>query len=143
MISNAEVNSRKSTLPNGKDESISDSLPSTAKALSIGHDGNRIPYSDDQAMLPPKRVDKDSAESVTEDYEPRLDDILWNGVDIVENVNKRKGVDADLPKRKLAKLTAVVNLDCGTSDEATKVFVTIAKNGLNTRFEVTQEGSEY
>jgi hypothetical protein len=94
-------------------------------------------------MLPPKRSDKDTSESVTGDYEPRLDDILWNDVDVVENVHKRKGTDIDLPKRKSAKLTAMVSLNCGASEEAAKVLITIAKNGVDTRFEVNQEGSEF
>jgi len=67
---------------------------------------------------------------------------LWTGVDAVENVHKRKRSDGDLPKKKSAKLTAMVSLNCGSSDEDTKVLVTIAKNGLDTRFEVIQEGSE-
>ena len=93
-------------------------------------------------MLPPKRIEKDAAEGAIGDYQTHLDDILWTGVDVAENVHKRKGSDGDQPKKKSAKLTAMVSLNCGTSDEATKVFVTIAKNGLDTRFEVTQEGSE-
>ncbi len=93
-------------------------------------------------MLPPKRIEKGAAENATGDYETQLDDILWTGADVAESVHKRKGSDGDLPKKKSAKLTAMVSLNCGTSDEATKVFVTIAKNGLDTRFEVTQEGSE-
>jgi hypothetical protein len=93
-------------------------------------------------MLPPRRTETDAAESATGECEPHLDDILWTGVDVAENVQKRKGSDGELPRKKSTKLTAMVSLNYGTSDEATKVFVTIAKNGLDTRFEVTQEGSE-
>jgi hypothetical protein len=140
---NANVDLRKSTLSNGKNASISDGLSSITKTVSTGYDGDRIPNIDDnQVILPPKRIEKDAAESVTGDYEPPdLDDFLWTGVDIAENV-KRKAIDATNPKRKSARLTAMVSLNCGTSDEAAKVLVTIAKNGLDTRFEVTQEGSE-
>jgi hypothetical protein len=129
VIQKADIDYRKASLPNGNNESISDSLSA-----------DRIPSTDDkQVMLPPKRTEKDAAESATGDH---LNDILWTGVDAVENAHKRKGGDVDLPKKKSANLTAMVSLNCGSSDEDTKVLVTIAKNGLDTRFEVIQEGSE-
>lgn len=134
MIYEAHIDYRKSSLSNGgNNHPISDSLSSA----------HHIPSIDDkQVMLPPKRIEKDPAEGTIGDYQTHLDDILWTGVDVAENVHKRKGSDEDQPKKKSAKLTAMVSLNCGTSDEATKVLVTIAKNGLDTRFEVTQEGSE-
>jgi len=129
--SNPSSTHGKTSLPNGNNEPISDSLSSA----------DHIPSTDDkQVMLPPKRTEKDAAESATGDH---LDDILWTGVDAVENTHKRKGSDGDLPKKKSAKLTAMVSLNCGSSDEDTKVLVTIAKNGLDARFEVIQEGSEF
>jgi hypothetical protein len=144
LILNTDMGFRKSAIPNGKNEATSNVLSSATRDIPTLYDGIQIPNIDDsQVMLPPKRSDKDASESVTGDYEPRLDDVLWSGVDVTENVHKRKGTDVDLPTRKSAKLTAMVSLNCGTSDEAAKVLITIAKNGLDTRFEITQEGSEF
>ena len=103
--------------------------------MSAGYDGEHIASTDKQVMLPPKRT---RAESETGDYEPHLDE--WTGA--AETPKKRKeSSDTDLPKNS-GKLTAMVRLNCGTGDEAARVSVTIAKNGLDTRFEVTQEGLE-
>jgi hypothetical protein len=132
--SQADIGCRELSLPDGNNEPVSERLSSA----------DHIPSIDKQVMLPPKQIEGDVAESVTGDYEPH-DGVLWTGADVAENVHKKKGSDEDLPKKNSAKLTAKVSLNCGTSTEATKVFVTIEKygmNGLDTRFEVTQDGSE-
>lgn len=131
--SQAKIECRELSLPDGDNEPV-------LKRLSSA---DHIPSIDDkQVMLPPKQVERDVANSATGDYEPHLDEALWTGVDVADNVHKQKGSGEDLPEKKSAKLTAMVSLSCGTSTGATRVFVTIAKNGLDTRFEVTQDGSE-
>jgi hypothetical protein len=92
----------------------------------------------------PERIEN-SAKGMIGDYQTHLDHNLGTGGDFATNVHKRKGSDEedeDQPKKKSVKLTAMVSLNCGTSDEATKVLVKISNNSLDTRFEVTQEGSE-
>ncbi|KFY05183.1 hypothetical protein O988_00203 [Pseudogymnoascus sp. VKM F-3808] len=119
---------RKSSPPDGNNDPVSD------RTSSADH----IPSIDDkQVMLPPKQTERDLAESATGDYEPHLDNVA-------ESTHRQKGSDENLPEKKSAKVTTMVSLDCGTSTGATKVFVTIAKNGncLDTRFEVTQEDSD-
>lgn len=109
--------------------------------ISNLHDGSQITSNDqNRVMPPPKRVDK-NAPDATGDYEPPLDSI--NGLDVI-GVYKHNGNDADLPERiserkPAKKLTAMVSLE---NDEASKVSITIAKNGLDTRFEVFQDGYE-
>ncbi|KAL5350977.1 hypothetical protein ACLOAV_004550 [Pseudogymnoascus australis] len=116
--------SRKSSLPDGNNDPVSDRISSA----------DHIPSIDKQVMLPPKEIERDVAKSATGDYEPHLDDVA-------ESTHRQKGSDEDLPEKKSAKLTTMVSLNCGTS---TKVVVTIAKNGncLDTRLEVTQEDSD-
>lgn len=129
--SQAKIECRELSLPDGDNEPV-------LKRLSSA---DHIPSIDDkQVMLPPKQVERDVANSATGDYEPHLDEALWTGVDVADNVHKQKGSGEDLPEKKSAKLTAMVSLSCSTG--ATRVFVTIAKNGLDTRLEVTQDGSE-
>lgn len=129
----ADIDCRISSLPDGNTEPVLDRLSSDDHIPNIG---------DKQIMPPPEQTERDVAESATE-YEPHLDEALWTGVDAAKSAHEQKGSDEDLPEKKSAKLTAMVNLNHGASTGATRVFVTIAKNG-DTRFELTQDnGSEY
>ncbi|KFY29045.1 hypothetical protein V491_00204 [Pseudogymnoascus sp. VKM F-3775] len=123
---------RISSLPDGNTEPVLDRLSSDDHIPNIG---------DKQIMPPPDQTERDVDENATE-YEPHLDEALWTGVDAAKSAHEQKGSDEDLPEKKSAKVTAMVNLNHGASTGATRVFVTIAKNG-DTRFEVTQDnGSE-
>ncbi|KAM3067174.1 hypothetical protein ACMFMG_011727 [Clarireedia jacksonii] len=109
-------------LLNGRDELVFD-------------DSDRISnIAENPVIVPPIQNEKDAAESVAGGREPHQDEVSW------KEVKKRKTlheyVDVDPPKKRLPEFNAKVSLDC---DGDTRLFITITKNGPNTRFEVAQE----
>jgi hypothetical protein len=98
-----------------------------------------------QIVHVPETSDQHVAENLADDYEPRLDECLWDETGTAESIRKRKSLDKTVAARKSTKLVATVNLDCETANDDAKVLIMFAKGakgGLETRFEVTCDESK-